>query len=263
MNKRVTDEPISREAELARLADGSLPAARADALRAEVARSPELAAALAEQERAVALMRSLGEPAPASLRAAVAVPATARRRARRTPATVLAGAAVAAVAAVIVVILVARSGGAGAPTLPETARLALAAATLPAPAADPSHPGLLTVSVDGLAFPDWARAADWGATGARSDALGGRRIVTVFYTWPAHGATAAAGRVGYAIVSGAPLSVPAGRRVTSDGVRFVLMRQGGAELVTWRRDGHTCVLASRSLDFARLVALAGVYPRSV
>jgi len=69
-------------AELAALADGSLPAERRAALEAEVAASPVLAERLAEQRRAVALARSAaGEVgAPAGLRARV----EAQRRPRRT-----------------------------------------------------------------------------------------------------------------------------------------------------------------------------------
>src|SRR4029079_1213265 len=60
-------------AELAALADGSLePEHRAD-LEAQVAASPALADQLAEQERAVALLRGAGEEvdAPAGLKARV------------------------------------------------------------------------------------------------------------------------------------------------------------------------------------------------
>ena len=84
------------------------------------------------------------------------------------------------------------------PPIPQTARLALAASTMPAPAQDAAHPGLLRLRVDGLAFPYYGRSAGWEATGARTDTLGGRRVLTVFYT--VHGAD----RVGYSIVSGQP-----------------------------------------------------------
>jgi anti-sigma factor RsiW len=67
----MTHEPTPPEAELAKLADGSLPADREAELRAQVVQSPSLAAALAEQERAVALLRALDEPAPDALRARV------------------------------------------------------------------------------------------------------------------------------------------------------------------------------------------------
>ncbi len=60
------------EEELARLADGTLPESAREALRARVARSPELQARLRDQERAVGLVRAAGEiAAPASLRESV------------------------------------------------------------------------------------------------------------------------------------------------------------------------------------------------
>ena len=71
MSARHGDEPGAQEiAELAALADGSLPERRRAALEARVAASTELADLLAEQQRAVALARNAaGEiEAPATLR---------------------------------------------------------------------------------------------------------------------------------------------------------------------------------------------------
>jgi anti-sigma-K factor RskA len=97
-------------AELAALADGSLPPERRDALEARVAASSELADRLAEQQRAVALTQSAAAEveAPAALRARV----EAQRRAHRvrTPrGLALAGAAAIAVAAIAVGFAVFRS----------------------------------------------------------------------------------------------------------------------------------------------------------
>ncbi|MGN6167534.1 MAG: hypothetical protein ACTHQQ_05105, partial [Solirubrobacteraceae bacterium] len=65
----MTDDSQFLEAELARLADGSLPAAREAALREELQRSPDLARALAEQEQAISLLRAADDvAAPASLK---------------------------------------------------------------------------------------------------------------------------------------------------------------------------------------------------
>jgi len=71
MRRTRQDDAGDREvAELAALADGSLAPNRRAALEARVAQSPELAELLAEQERAVALMRGAAAEveAPASLR---------------------------------------------------------------------------------------------------------------------------------------------------------------------------------------------------
>jgi len=101
-------------AELAALADGSLPPGRRAALEARVAASSELAERLAEQQRAVALARSAeaAVEAPAALRARI----DAQRRARRVwipSRLVLVGAAATAVAAVAVGVAVFRSGTSG------------------------------------------------------------------------------------------------------------------------------------------------------
>ena len=82
MKRRGTDDADGQEiAELAALADGSLAPERRAALEAQVAASSELAARLAEQERAVALARSAAAEveAPAGLRARI----EAQRRPRR------------------------------------------------------------------------------------------------------------------------------------------------------------------------------------
>jgi hypothetical protein len=86
--------------------------------------------------------------------------------------------------------------------------------------------------------------------GQRADTIGGRRIVTVFY----RGRNGA--RIGYAIVPGSPVAVNGGRTVTRSGVRFTLFNVGRARAITWRRDGHTCVVAGHGVNDRTLVALA-------
>jgi hypothetical protein len=107
MRRRPEQEP----AELAALADGSLAQERRAALEAEVAASPELADRLAEQQRAVELMRSVGADveAPAGLRARI----EAQRRTRRMPTARrlgFAGAAAATALAVVIAVTVLRTG---------------------------------------------------------------------------------------------------------------------------------------------------------
>ena len=97
-------------AELAALADGSLPPERRDELEARVAASSELADRLSEQQRAVAMTQSAAAEveAPAALRARI----EAQRRAHRVRAPrglALAGAAAIAVAAVAIGFAVFRS----------------------------------------------------------------------------------------------------------------------------------------------------------
>lgn len=251
MDKDMTDELNAPEGELTRLADGSLPADREADLLAQIRQSPELTAALAEQERAVSMLRTLDEPAPAALRARLdelTGTTTWRRAPRWRRVFVLPGATAIAAAAAAVVILV--SGGGAAPTVPVAARLALASATLPAPAVNPNSNGDLALRAAGIPFPAWGPQRGWTASGARTDNVNGRTITTVFYTGR-HG-----GRIGYAITDGAPLSGVHGDSVTRYGVRFTLQRSGPANLVTWVRSGHTCVIAGRSVSYATLLALA-------
>jgi anti-sigma-K factor RskA len=98
--------------ELAKLADGSLDPERRAALEARVAASPELADRLAEQQRAVALVRGAAEgvEAPAAVRARIEAQ---RRVARaRTPRRlVLIGASATAAASAAVVLAVVLSSG--------------------------------------------------------------------------------------------------------------------------------------------------------
>jgi hypothetical protein len=104
VRRRGHDERVGEEiAQLAALADGSLPRERRAELEARVAASPELSARLAEQQRAVMLTRSASAnvEAPARLRARI----DTQRRARRAPVSrrlVLVGAAAAAALVVAV-----------------------------------------------------------------------------------------------------------------------------------------------------------------
>jgi hypothetical protein len=250
----MTDQSQLPEAELAALADGSAPADQQALLRARIEASPELAAALGEQERVVTMLRALDEPAPTALRERIremtdGAPQTTRPpRADRWRRSLFVPAAT-ALAVTVAAVLVLLGGGSSTPTVPQTAHLALAAATSPAPPEDPAHRGFLRLRFGGLAFPYYEPTAGWKATGARTDTIRGRRIVTVFYTSREH-------RVGYAIVSGAPLGIGGGTVVTHGGVTYWLQHNHGAELITWRQGGHTCVIAGYRVSPRTLLTLA-------
>src|SRR5438093_2667688 len=123
-------------AELAALADGTLSAERRAEVEARVAASPELQELLERQRRAVLAAQSLAtEDVPASLQARVeaqrrALGARRGRSRRLVPRLALAGAAAVAAAVVAAVVL---TGGPGAPTVADAARLATQTPTAPAP----------------------------------------------------------------------------------------------------------------------------------
>jgi hypothetical protein len=247
------------EAELARLADGSLPASRQAELRGELERSPKLASALAEQERAVTLLRSADQVhAPDSLRQRIEEQARAsgasRWRVRPRPRVrlrlAIPSASALAAAVAVAVVLIAGGSGTSAPTLAQATHLTLASATFPAPAESSSGANTLDDSAAGIPFPYWSRSVGWNAVGARSDRVSGRQIVTVFY------ANQSGARVGYAIVGGAALPVHAGATVWRRGVQFKLLNVGGVRVITWLRSGHTCVIAGRAVNDHTLLALA-------
>lgn len=102
------------EEELAALADGSLAPQRRAELEARIEASPILADRLAEQERALTLLRDAGDEVetPAGLRARLDAQRSSRNV--RTPRRLaLAGVAVAAVAAAAAAVIVASSGSHG------------------------------------------------------------------------------------------------------------------------------------------------------
>ncbi len=191
-----------------------------------------------------------GVRAPTRLRASVAAQrlqhTPARRRyVRRT--ALAAGAALLAVAAVALVVGLSGPATSG-PSIAEAAIAGLH----PAGGAPPpsSGDGYLRGSVDGVAFPDYTAAGGWRAAGMRRDRVGGRSMTTVVY---ARGRT----RVGYVIVDGKALPVPGDAQArTYGGVPVHVLERGGAVIVTWRRGGHTCILAARGLPLEPLLEFA-------
>lgn len=248
---RVPRKDGPREEELAALADGSLPASRAGELEARVAQSPELAEQLAEQHRALSLVRGAAAEvgAPPRLRARVEAERGRRRATRRPRSFALAGGLAAAAAAAIVLALTLPSG-AGGPALADAAALATLPATLPAPTASTTTPKLLDAAVEDVPFPNWLQTFGWRATGARIDTVGGREATTVFYAKDGR-------RIGYTIVAGEPLDVPSGSdRSSREGVELDALGLAGREVVTWQRGGLTCILSGDLVPRAKLLELA-------
>ena len=261
MERQMNDPEPDIDPRIGALADGSLPGPEHNAVAAEVQSSAMLRAQLREQERAVALVHATEEiSAPASLRASIneltAPPAgrsAPRRRRWRGPRIFLPIATGLAVAIAAVVIAL---QGSPAPTVPQTAHLALAAATAPSPARDPHDEDHLITHVGSVRFPSYQSLNGWRVSGMRRDTIHGRAVTTVFYRAPT------GARVGYAVVSGPKLAAPSGRKLNTHGVHYVFSRVGSAHLISWWQGGHTCLIAGRSVSDHGLLALAAAEHRA-
>jgi hypothetical protein len=157
----------------------------------------------------------------------------------------LAGAA----AAIVLAVILALPSGSGGPSLAQAAQLGLLPANDPAPA--PASRTLLRAEQDGVPFPRWRGKFGWKATGERTGEVDGRDATTVYYENPKTDKKAA-----YTIVGGKGLAVPGGG-TTRDikGTAFHVVPVHGRRVVTWERDGHTCVLQGTA-PTPKLVELA-------
>jgi hypothetical protein len=194
-----------------------------------------------------------GVRAPDHLRRELAGQRT-RRMGRRRTRGALTAAVVTALAAALG--FAHPAGDPGPPSIVETASLALREPALPAPARDARAPALLRVSADGVRFPNYAYGGlGWRADGQRHTRRGGRELVVVSYSHSRDG------HASYAIVGRPALRVAAGARtVVRNGMRFAVLRDAGTTIVTWRRDGRTCVLASRDASDEALLRIAAWRP---
>ena len=250
MGSRLPEKEFSDEqlAELAALADGSLPPEQRAILEARVAASPRLRELLDEQERAAAAVRGREEMAPPSLRARVrALRGEERSRSRRR---VVIGAALVATATALALALVLPAGEPSGPTVAEAAVPTGAAPTGPAPRPYADRPSVLRAEVDEVEFPNWARGSGWRPSGTRTDRVRGRDTTTVFYERGGR-------RIAYTIVSGTALSEPkAAARSIRAGTPLRTLALRGRLVVTWRREGHTCILSGAGVPADELSALA-------
>ncbi len=246
-------QPTATElAELSALADGTLaPALRAE-VEARIAASPQLTA-LYERERRVvdALHQARAtERAPQRLRTKIEASRPSRARAVRRRFVYAGGVAAALAAVVLALVLALPSGTPGSPSVSDAAALAARGPTEAAPAPDPSMPGArLHQSVGDVYFPNWTSRFGWQAVGTRTDELGGRTAVTVYYRWK--GAT-----IAYTIVHSPPLAEPSAKATSWDGTELRTLALNGRQVVTWRRAGDTCVLSGAGITAAALQKLA-------
>jgi hypothetical protein len=248
---------LDSEAELAALADGSLAPELRERVLERVRESPELEKQLGEQRQAVSMMASVDVRAPAALRGEVEAMLAAHggrgareRSALGIPHLGFAAGAFATATGIVAAIIVLSGGGSSGLSVQQAAALALSPATTPAPKESKAHKAQLAASVDGVAFPYWKERFGWRSSGARGDMLAGRGVRTVFYT------DSEGRRIGYAIVSGSAPATSGGTTVMRWGVTYRVLSHDGATVVTWRRDGHLCVMAGRGVSARTLVSLA-------
>jgi hypothetical protein len=192
-----------------------------------------------DAERLHALLGAVERPAPAALQRRIAELAAAPPRRRRMFVLAPAGVFAVTLAALVIVLWTGRITA--PPSTLGVSRIALAGSNASAPAR-------LVAADTQIVFPHWSH---WPSAGTRSDRTGGRIVTTEFYS------SSAAGRIGYSIVSGAPLRYPAGARgLEHAGERYGVIASHGTQIVTWVQSGHTCVLASRTAPASTLFALA-------
>ena len=217
----------------------------ASAEEAAWAEQPEVRRQVAAQRRVAQELRAGGPEVPDRLVGLVEAKVRdaygakqARARSTRSgwrPAVAVAG--LAAVCAAIVIAAVGVGGG-GRPSIPAAAELAFAPSTGPAPA--PRNATLRDVSYGGVTYPNYAKFAV-PPTGTRTDRIGGRPALTVFYRLPS------GTRLSYTVFSGKAVPLPASaRNVVFEGVPLkTFTTSSGLSVGTLVRYGRTCVLAAK------------------
>jgi hypothetical protein len=246
-------------AKLSALADGTLDPAQRPSVEAWIASDPRLGELFERELRVVERVHAAraASPAPASLRERIAAGRMPRpaRTGWRTGYTVSLGTAIAAVA--IVLGLTLPGGSPGTPSVAQASALALRGPAEPAPPPNPSYPrARLDREVQDVYFPNWSGSFGWRAVGQRVDNLGPRQAVTLYY---ARGAA----RVAYTIVSAGVLPQPGGSVTALHGYQLHTLNSGNRTIVTWRRNGHTCVLSGQGIAASVLQRLAAWQPRSI
>jgi anti-sigma factor RsiW len=259
----VADQPpdlsAEDEADLVAFVDGRLDAERRARVEARAARDPAYKAALLHQQvgrnAVAAAAEATGAPLALKTRVEEMGAARGRREGKRGPsartrlggirwpaAGVVAG-AVAAVLATIVLV----GGGPGVEDVAAAAERPASANVAPVPPAAK----LLHEHVADVAFPNYLGKFGWKAVGTRTDEIKGRATRTVFYEKGGR-------RLAYTVVSGAALERPGDAvKHQREGTVLWAYGEGGRDIVTWRRRGHTCVLSATGVPRAELLALAG------
>jgi anti-sigma factor RsiW len=247
-----TKPTASELADLSALADGTLDPSRRAEVEAHVSASPELSALYERERRVVAALHQARstDRAPAALRARIEASRPQRRTVARRRIAYTGGLAAALAAVALAVVLALPGGTPGAPSVSDAAALAARGPAHDAPAPDPAHPGTqLRQNVGDVYFPNWTHSFGWRAVGARTDELGGRKAVTVYYQWKNQ-------RVAYTIVAPPALAQPAAHRTWHNGTELRTLTHNGRRIVTWRESGDTCILSGTGITAAELQKLA-------
>jgi hypothetical protein len=239
------------QADLSALADGTIDPGRRAEVEARIAASPQLTALYERERRVAELLHRANEQtrAPLGLRERIEAqrPSRAKRARRRLSYAGGLAAALAVVALALVLLL--PGGSPGAPSVSEAAGLATLGATQSAPMPDPDNPAKLGSDVEDVYFPNWEKRFDATATGQRNDTLDGRPATTVYYRM--NGRTIAYTIVGEPALSGSP-----SKESWLHGTELWTFEHNGRQVVTWKRDGRTCILSSSDVAPRQLRKLA-------
>jgi hypothetical protein len=239
-------------ADLAMLADGSLPPDRRAEVEARIAAAPDGPALLEKELSAVTALRATAQVrAPMALRERIVAD---RARAGRAPGrrrVVFGGGLAGALAVLALALALILPGGTpGSPSIGQAASLALRGPSAPPPPPGrASHKIRLARDVDEVYFPNWA-GIGWKATGERVDRLGGHFLDTIYYRgYGKH--------IAYTIVGGSALAQPHGAALTvRNSTQLRSLGLGKRTIVTWRRGGHTCILSGAHVPDNTLLGLA-------
>jgi hypothetical protein len=249
----------SQIADLSALADGTIDPSRRAAVEAWIATDPRLGDTY-ETERSLVErlheVRAEGR-APTALRARIEADRSARRARPRVRIAYAAALGTAAAALAVALGLTLPGGAPGSPSVSQAAALAQRGPAQPAPGPNPRYPkARLAQDVQEVYFPNWERSFGWQAVGQRTDRLGQRVAVTVYY---ARGSQ----QVAYTIVGGGALPEPGGQVSLLNRYRLDTLTSGGRTIVTWRRKGRTCVLSASGVSPQVLQHLAAWRPGTI